>query len=60
MTKVVINKAEALSMIFTPKNTKGQIVKTQEAYKVVFVALKNGSAEKTCDTDTTLMYNIMG
>lgn len=58
MTTIVINKSESLSMVFTPENKNGKITKTQDAYKMVMDAVKAGTAEKTCDTDKTLMYNI--
>lgn len=58
MTTIVINKGEALSMVFEGSHLNGKITKTQDAYKLAFDALKKGTAEKTCDTETTLMYNV--
>lgn len=60
MTTIVISKLESLSMVFPPELPigKGRIVKTQDAYKMAMDAVKAGTAEKTCDTDTTLMYDI--
>lgn len=37
---------------------RGKIVKTSEAYKMAMDAVKSGTAEKTCDTEITLMYNV--
>lgn len=60
MTTLVINKEETFSMIFTPEMPigRGRIIKTQEAYKMAMDAIKAGTAQKTGDTSTTLMYKI--
>ena len=60
MTTIVINKVESLSMVFPPELPigKGRIVKTSDAYRMAMDAIKAGTAEKTCDTEFTLMYNL--
>jgi hypothetical protein len=60
MTTIIISKEEKFSMICLPEHPigRGRIVKTQEAIKIANEALKSGTAEKTCDTEYTLMYQI--